>query len=70
MTHKEKLEEIEEFLAERKREETEYLRNLIQQESYESNREGEMTVTRLLKSVTESKIILIEDMGNRFFNWE
>jgi len=70
MTHKEKLEEIEEFLAERKREETEYLRNLIQQESYESNREGKMTVTRLMKSVTESKIILIEDMGNRFFNWE
>jgi hypothetical protein len=66
MTHKERLEEIEQYLLGRKREETDYLRHLIQKEEQASlDEEGKVEMR-----ATESKILLIEEMANRFFNWE
>jgi hypothetical protein len=66
MTHKERLEEIEQYLLGRKREETDYLRHLIQKEEQANlDEEGKAEMR-----ATESKILLIEEMANRFFNWE
>jgi hypothetical protein len=53
MTHKERLEEIEQYLLGRKREETDYLRHLIQKEEQANlDEEGKAEMR-----ATESKIL-------------
>jgi len=66
ISHKQKLEELEEYLTERKKNLTEDLRFFIQlEESGELDEEGKMH-----QIATESNVLLIEELGNRFFNWE
>jgi len=66
VSHKQKLEELEEYLIERKRNLTEDLRFLIQlEESGKLDEEG-----RIHQIATESNVLLIEELGSRFFNWE
>lgn len=66
MTHKQKLEELEEYLTERKRNLAEDLRFFIQlEESGKLDEEG-----KVHQIATESNILLIEELGSRFFNWE
>lgn len=66
MTHKEKLEEIEAFLMERKRAYADDIRFYIEQE--ESGQLGEEGKT--YQRTAEAGILFVEEMGNRFFNWE
>jgi len=66
MTHKGRLEEIEDFLNYRKRELESDLRFYIEQDAAGSLKE-EGKVHQL---ATESKLLFVEEMGNRFFNWE
>ena len=66
MTHKEKLEEIEAFLMERKRAYADDIRFYIEQE--ESGQLGEEG--KIHQQIAEAGILFVEDMGNRFFNWE
>lgn len=66
MTHKEKLEEIEAFLMERKRAYADDIRFYIEQE--ESGQLGEEG--KVYQQTAEAGILFVEDMGNRFFNWE
>ena len=66
ISHKQKLEELEEYLTERKKNLTEDLRFFIQlEESGELDEEGKMH-----QIATRSSVLLIEELGNRFFNWE
>jgi len=66
MTHKEKLEEIEVFLAEQKRAYTDDMRFYIEQEEAGLLKEE----GKIHKQMVEASILFIEGMGNRFFNWE
>lgn len=66
MTHKEKLEEIEAFLMERKRVYADDIRFYIEQE--ESGQLGEEG--KIYQQTTEAGILFVEEMGNRFFDWE
>jgi len=66
MTHKERLEEIEEFLSYRKRELASDIRFYIEQE--EAGQLGEEG--KIYQQMAESGILFVEEMGNRFFNWE
>ena len=66
MTHKEKLEEIEAFLMERKRAYADDIRFYIEQE--ESGQLGEEG--KIYQQTAEAGILFVEDMGNRFFDWE
>lgn len=66
ISHKQKLEEIENFLASRKKEYAEDIRRYIEQEETGSlGDEG-----KLYQQMAESGILFVEEMGNRFFNWE
>ena len=66
MTHKEKLEDIEAFLMERKRAYADDIRFYIEQE--ESGQLGEEG--KIYQQTAEAGILFVEEMGNRFFNWE
>lgn len=66
ISHKQKLEELEEYLTERKKSLTADIRFLIKlEESGELDEEG-----KIQQIATRSNILLIEELGNRFFNWE
>ena len=66
MTHKERLEEIEHFLSYRKRELESDIRFYIEQEAAGLlDHEG-----KCHQQAVESSILLVEEIGNRFFNWE
>jgi hypothetical protein len=66
MTHKEKLEEIEEFLTERKNVYVNDIRFYIEQdESGLLNEES-----KHYQQMAEAGILFVEEMGRRFFNWE
>jgi uncharacterized protein YjgD (DUF1641 family) len=66
VSHKQKLEELEEYLIERKRNLTEDLRFFIQlEESGKLDEEG-----KIHQIATESNVLLIEELGSGFFNWE
>ena len=63
---KEKLEEIESYLAARKRELADDIRFYIEQEEAgKLDEEG-----RCHQQAAESSILLLEKIGNTFFNWE
>ena len=66
VSHKQKLEELEEYLSERKREFAEEL--VFFQHLEETGRLDEEGKEYQIAS--RSGIILIERLGNRFFNWE
>ena len=66
MTHKEKLEEIEHFLSYRKRELESDIRFYIEQE--EAGKLGEEG--KIYQQVAEGNMLFVEELGNRFFNWE
>jgi hypothetical protein len=66
MTHKERLEEIEEFLSYRKRELASDIRFYIEQE--EAGKLGEEG--RIYQQAAEGNMLFVEELGNRFFNWE
>ena len=66
MTHKGRLEEIEDFLSYRKRELESDLRFYIEQEvAGLLDHEGEC-----YQQVAESNMLFVEELGNRFFNWD
>lgn len=66
MTHKGRLEEIEDFLSYRKRELESDIRFYIEQEAAGLlDREG-----KCYQQVAESNMLFVEELGNRFFNWE
>lgn len=66
MTHKERLEEIEDFLIERKRVYADDIRFYIEQEEAGLLREE----GKIHQQMAEAGILFVEDMGTRFFNWE
>ncbi len=66
MTHKEKLEEIEAFLIDRKRAYADDVRYYIEREEANLlNEEG-----KHYQQMAEAGTLFVEEMGNRFFNWE
>lgn len=62
-SHKQRLEEIEEFLVQRKREYSKDIRNFISIHEMDE-------VERIQLQMAECNILLIEQLGNEFFNWE
>jgi hypothetical protein len=66
VNHKQKLEEVEAFLAERKREYVDVLRFYIQHQDAELP----LDEAELNLQLAEAGILFIEELGNRFFNWE
>ena len=62
MTHKEKLEEIESFINQRKKD---YLRDIRQ---YRSTSQDEVNLIYL--QMAESGLLFVEELGKTFFNWE
>jgi len=66
MTHKERLEEIEDFLSYRKRELESDIRFYIEQE--EAGKLGEEG--KIYQQAAESNMLFVEELGNIFFNWE
>jgi len=66
MTHKGRLEEIEHFLSYRKRELESDIRFYIEQEEAGLlDHEG-----KCYQQIAESNMLFVEELGNRFFNWE
>jgi len=66
MTHKKRLEEIEDFLSYCKRELELDIRFYIKQEAAGLlDHEG-----KCHQQAAESKMLFVEELGNRFFNWE
>jgi len=66
VSHKQKLEEIEAFLTERKRAYTDDARFYMEQEAAGNlDEEG-----KIYQQMAEAGILFVEEMGNRFFNWE
>jgi len=63
ISHKQKLEEIETFLAERKREYAKDIRNHIHKSELDE-------VEAIQLQMAECNILLIEQLGTEFFNWE
>jgi hypothetical protein len=66
MTHKGRLEEIEDFLSYRKRELESDIRFYIEQDAAGLLKQEDM----IHQHATESSLLLVEEMGKRFFNWE
>ncbi len=62
MTHKEKLEEIESFITQRKKD---YLRDI---RHYRSTDQNEADLIYL--QMAESGLLFVEELGKTFFNWE
>lgn len=66
ISHKEKLEEIESYLAARKRELADDIRFYTEQAvAGKLDEEG-----KCHQMAAESSILLLEKIGNTFFNWE
>jgi len=66
MTHKGRLEEIEDFLSYRKRELESDIRFYIEQDTAGLLKQEDV----IHQHATESSLLLVEEMGKRFFNWE
>jgi len=66
ISHKQRLEEIEDFLFERKKEYAMDIRKYVHEEDNDSLDEFE----KIQLQMAECNILLIEQMGNTFFNWE
>jgi hypothetical protein len=66
ISHKQRLEEIEAFLFERKKEYAMDIRKYVHGENNDSLDEFE----KIQLQMAECNILLIEQMGNTFFNWE
>lgn len=66
MTHKGRLEEIEDFLSYRKRELESDIRFYIEQDAAGLLKREDV----IHQHANESSLLLVEEMGKRFFNWE
>jgi hypothetical protein len=62
MQHKAKLQDIEDFIAQRKKD---YLRDI---RHYRSTSQDEVNLIYL--QMAESGLLFVEELGKTFFNWE